>query len=141
MAAIFCRILRIACMGLTTAWVLASLWCWWVPCSFASCGVGTRLFGFLTCGILPSLLPIILSLPSSDKEPNLRWGASMPLPVNIFLLGWLGWLCCFITDPPGACSYGAILALSGLLLFFYQIVGIALLFLLYAGLRRLLRRR
>ena len=65
----------------------------------------------------------------------------MPLPVNIFLLGWLGWLCCFITDPPGACSDGAILALSGFLLFFYQIVGIALLFLLYAGLRRLLRRR
>lgn len=141
MAAIFYRILRISCMGLTAAWILASLWCWWVPCSYASCGVGTRLFGFLTCGILPSLLPIILSLPSSDKELNLRWDASIPLPVNIFLLGWLGWLCGFITHPPGACSDGAILALSGLLLFFYQIVGIALLSLLYAGLKRLLRRR
>ena len=141
MAAIYYRILRITCMGVTTAWVLSSLWCWWVPYSYASCGVGTRLSGFLACGILPSLLPIILSLPNSDKEPNLRWDASMPLPVNIFLLGWLVWLSCFITDPPGACSDGAILALSGLLLFFYQIVGIALLFLLYAGLRRLLRRR
>lgn len=141
MAAIFYRLLRISCMGLTAAWILASLWCWWVPCSYASCGVGTRLFGFLTCGILPSLLPIILSLPSSDKEPNLRWDASMPLPVNIFLMGWLGWLCCFITDPPGACSDGAILALGGLFLLLYQIIGMALLTMLSAGLLRLLRRR
>jgi hypothetical protein len=141
MAAIFYRLLRISCMGLTAAWILASLWCWWVPGSYESCGIGTRFLGFLVWGIMPGLLPCILSLPASDKDAKLKWTAPMPLPVALFLLCWLGGLCCIITDPPGACSDGAILALSGLLLFFYQIVGIALLSLLYAGLKRLLRRR
>ena len=141
MAATFYRILRITSMGLTSAWILASLWCWWIPGSYESCGIGTRSLGFLVCGIAPSLLPIILSLPESDKELNLRWDASMPLPVVLFLLFWLGWLCCFITDPPGACVDGSLLAFGGLFLLLYQIIGMALLTMLSAGLQRLLRRR
>ena len=141
MAATFYRILRITSMGLTSAWILASLWCWWIPGSYESCGIGTRFLGFLVYGIAPSLLPIILSLPESDKDANLKWVAPMPLPVVLFLLFWLGGLCCIISDPPGACADGSILALGGLFLLFYQIIGMALLTMLSAGLQRLFRRR
>ena len=91
--------------------------------------------------IPPSLLPIILSLPGSDKDANLKWVAPMPLPVILFLLCWLGGLCCIISDPPGACTDGSLLAFGGLFLLLYQIIGMVLLTMLSAGLLRLLRRR
>lgn len=96
-------------------WLLACLWNWWFAASYAQCGPGIRLCGFITWGILLSLVPIIFALPPRKTEGNVFWGETMPAPLIVVLLGWSALLLFLISDPPAACADGDILALVGLL--------------------------
>ena len=106
MASRFYSLLRVLSLGLGGIWLLVCMWSWLVQYPYSQCGLLVRLGGLLTWGILPLVLPIILSLPISDKDKPLNWAAPMPLPVIIILLGWLGVLGSLIIDPPGACFDG-----------------------------------
>jgi hypothetical protein len=140
MASRFYSLLRVLSLGLGGIWLLVCMWSWLVQYPYIQCGLLVRLGGLLTWGILPLVLPLILSLPISDKDKPLNWAAPMPLPVVIILLGWLGVLGSLTIDPPGACADGDILAAAGLAFFFLELAGAALLGLLTAGLQRLFRR-
>ena len=140
MASRFYSLLRVLSLGLGGIWLQVCVWSWLVQHPYSQCGLLVRLAGFLTWGILPIVLPVILSLPISDKDKPLNWAAPMPLPVVIILLGWLGVLGSLIIGPPGACTDGDILAAAGLGFVFLELAGAALLGLLTAGLQRLLRR-
>ncbi len=140
MAVRFYSTLRVLSLGLGGIWLLVCMWSWLVQYPYSQCGLLVRLGGLLTWGILPLVLPVILSLPISDKDKPLNWAAPMPLPVVIILLGCLGVLGSLTIDPPGACTDGDILAAAGLAFFFLELAGAALLGLLTAGLQRLFRR-
>jgi hypothetical protein len=140
MAPRFYSLLRVLSLGLGGIWLLVCVWSWLVQHPYSQCGLLIRLAGLVTWGLLPLVLPVILSLPISDKDKPLNWAAPMPLPVIIILLGWLGVLGSLIFDPPGACTDGDILAAAGLAFVFLELAGAALLGLLTAGLQRLLRR-
>jgi hypothetical protein len=136
----FYSLLRVLSLGLGGSWLLVCIWSWLVQYPYSQCGLLVRLAGLVTWGILPLVLPVILSLPISDKDKPLNWAAPMPLPVVIILLGWLGVLGSLIFDPPGACADGDILSAAGLAYVFLELAGAALLGLLTAGLQRLFRR-
>ena len=140
MASRFYSLLRVLSLGLGGIWLLVCMWSWLVQYPYSQCGLLVRLAGFLTWGILPLVLPVVLSLPISDKDKPLNWAAPMPLPVVIILLGWLGVLGSLIFNPPGACFDGDILAAAGLAFVFLELAGAGLLGLLTAGLQRLFRR-
>ena len=140
MASRFYSLLRVLSLGLGGIWLLVCMWSWLVQYPYSQCGLLVRLAGLVTWGILPLVLPVILSLPNSGKDKPLNWAAPMPLPVVIILLGWLGVLGRLIIDPPGACADGDILAAAGLAFLFLELAGAALLGLLTAGLQRLFRR-
>ena len=140
MASRFYSLLRVLSLGLGSIWLLVCVWSWLVQHPYSQCGLLVRLAGLLTWGILPLVLPVILSLPISDKDKPLNWAAPMPLPVVIILLGWLGVLGSLTIDPPGACGDGDILAAAGLAFLFLELAGARLLGLLTAGLQRLFRR-
>ena len=140
MASRFYSLLRVLSLGLGGIWLLVCMWSWLVQHPYSQCGLLVRLAGLVTWGLLPLGLPVILSLPISDKDKPLNWAAPMPLPVVIILLGWLGVLGSFIIDPPGACTDGDILAAAGLAFLFLELAGAALLGLLTAGLQRLFCR-
>lgn len=140
MASRFYSLLRVLSLGLGGIWLLVCMWSWLVQHPYSQCGLLVRLAGFLTWGILPLVLPVILSLPNADKDKPLNWAAPMPLPVVIILLGWLGVLGSLIIDPPGDCTDGDILVAAGLAFVFLELAGAALLGLLTAGLQRLFRR-
>ena len=140
MASRFYSLLRVLSLGLSGIWLLVCVWSWLVQYPYSQCGLLVRLAGFLTWGILPLVLPVVLSLPISDKDKPLNWAAPMPLPVVIILLGWLGVLGRLIIDPPGSCANGDILAAGGLAFIFLELAGAALLGLLTAGLQRFFRR-
>ena len=140
MASRFYSLLRVLSLGLSGIWLLVCVWSWLVQHPYSQCGLLVRLAGLVTWGLLPLGLPVILSLPISDKDKPLNWAAPMPLPVVIILLGWLGVLGSLIIDPPGACTDGDILAAAGLAFLFLELAGAALLGLLTAGLQRLFRR-
>ena len=140
MAPRFYSLLRVLSLGLGGIWLLVCVWGWLVQYPYSQCGLLVRLAGLLTWGLLPLVLPVVLSLPISDKDKPLNWAAPMPLPVVIILLGWLGVLSSILIDPPGACADGDILAAAGLAFLFLVLAGAALLGLLTAGLQRLFRR-
>lgn len=140
MASRFYSLLRVLSLGLGGIWLLVCMWSWLVQYPYSQCGLLVRLAGLVTWGILPLVLPVVLSLPISDKDKPLNWAAPMPLPVVIILLGWLGVLGSLIFNPPGACADGDILAAAGLAFLFLELAGAALLGLLTAGLQRLFRR-
>ena len=140
MASRFYSLLRVLSLGLGGIWLLVCMWSWLVQYPYIQCGLLVRLGGLLTWGSLPLVLPVILSLPGSEKDKHLNWAAPMPLPVVIILLGWLGVLGSLTIDPPGACFDGDILAAAGLAFVFLELAGAALLGLLTAGLQRLFRR-
>ena len=140
MASRFYSLLRVLSLGLSGIWLLVCVWSWLVQYPYSQCGLLVRLAGLLTWGLLPLVLPVILSLPISDKDKPLNWAAPMPLPVIIILLGWLGVLGSLIIAPPGACFDGDILAAAGLAFVFLELAGAALLGLLTAGLQRFFRR-
>ena len=140
MASRFYSLLRVLSLGLGGIWLLVCMWSWLVQYPYSQCGLLVRLAGLVTWGILPLVLPVVLSLPISDKDKPLNWAAPMPLPVVIILLGWLGVLGSLIINPPGACFDGDILAAAGLAFLFLELAGAALLGLLTAGLQRLFRR-
>ena len=140
MASRFYSLLRALSLGLGGIWLLVCVWSWLVQHPYSQCGLLVRLAGLLTWGLLPLVLPVILSLPISDKDKPLNWAAPMPLPVIIILLGWLGVLGSLIIAPPGACADGDILAAAGLAFVFLELAGAALLGLLTAGLQRFFRR-
>ena len=140
MASRFYSLLRVLSLGLGGIWLLVCMWSWLVQYPYSQCGLLVRLAGLVTWGILPLVLPVILSLPISDKDKPLNWAAPMPLTVVIILLGWLGVLGSLIINPPGACFDGDILAAAGLAFLFLELAGAALLGLLTAGLQRLFRR-
>ncbi len=140
MAARFHSTLRLLTLGLSGIWLLVCVWSWLAQYPYSQCGLLVRLAGLLTWGILPLVLPVILSLPICDKDKPLNWAAPMPLPVVTILLGWLGVLGGLIIDPPGACADGDILAAAGLAFVFLELAGACLLGLLTAGLQRLFRR-
>ena len=140
MASRFYSLLRVLSLGLGGIWLMVCMWSWLVQYPYSQCGLLVRLGGLLTRGLLPLGLPVILSLPISDKDKPLNWAALMPLPVVIILLGWLGVLGSLTIDPPGACADGDILAAAGLAFVFLELAGAALLGLLTAGLQRFLRR-
>ena len=140
MASRFYSLLRVLSLGLSGIWLLVCMWSWLVQYPYSQCGLLVRLAGLVTWCILPLVLPVILSLPISDKDKPLNWAVPMPLTVVIILLGWLGVLGSLIIDPPGACADGDILAAAGLAFVFLELAGAALLGLLTAGLQRLFRR-
>ena len=140
MASRFYSLLRVLSLGLGGIWLLVCMWSWLVQHPYSQCGLLVRLAGLVTWGILPLVLPVILSLPNADKDKPLNWAAPMPLPVVIILLGWLGVLGSLIFNPPGACADGDILAAAGLVFVFLELAGACLLGLLTAGLQRLFRR-
>lgn len=140
MASRFYSLLRVLSLGLSGTWLLVCVWSWLVQYPYSQCGLLIRLAGLVTWGILPLVLPVILSLPISDKDKPLNWAAPMPLPVIIILLGCLGVLGILIIDPPGACADGDIMAAAGLAFVFLELAGAGLLWLLTAGLQRVLRR-
>ena len=140
MASRFYSLLRVLSLGLGGIWLLVCVWSWLVQHPYSQCGLLVRLAGLVTWGLLPLVLPVILSLPISDKDKPLNWAAPMPLPVVIILLGCLGVLGSLIIDPHGACADGDILAAAGLAFIFLELAGAALLGLLTAGLQRLFRR-
>ena len=140
MASRFYSLLRVLSLGLGGIWLLVCMWSWLVQYPYSQCGLLVRLAGLVTWGILPLVLPVVLSLPISDKDKPLNWAAPMPLTVVIILLGWLGVLGSLIFNPPGACADGDILAAAGLAFLFLELAGAALLGLLTAGLQRLFRR-
>ena len=140
MASRFYSLLRVLSLGLSGIWLLVCVWSWLVQYPYSQCGLLIRLAGLVTWGILPLVLPVILSLPIADKDKPLNWAAPMPLPVVIILLGWLGVLGSLIFNPPGACADGDILAAAGLAFVFLELAGAGLLGLLTAGLQRLFRR-
>ena len=140
MASRFYSLLRVLSLGLSGIWLLVCVWSWLVQYPYSQCGLLVRLAGLVTWGILPLVLPVILSLPISDKDKPLNWAAPMPLPVIIILLGWLGVLGSLIIAPPGACVDGDLLVATGLAFVFLELAGAALLGLLTAGLQRLFRR-
>ena len=140
MASRFYSLLRVLSLGLSGIWLLVCMWSWLVQYPYSQCGLLVRLAGLVTWGLFPLVLPVILSLPISDKDNPLNWAAPMPLPVVIILLGWLGVLGRLIIAPPGACTDGDILAGAGLAFVFLELAGAALLGLLTAGLQRVLRR-
>lgn len=49
-------------------WVLLSAWAWWRQGTYAECGVGWRLMGFVSWGLGMSLLPAMLLLPPVDRK-------------------------------------------------------------------------
>ena len=140
MAARFHSTLRLLTLGLCSIWLLACIWSWLIQYPYSQCGLLVRLAGLLTWGILPLVLPVILSLPNADKDKPLNWAAPIPLPVVTILLGWLGVLGSLILAPPGACADGDILAAAGLAFVFLELAGAALLGFLTDGLQRLFRR-
>ena len=140
MASRFYSLLRVLSLGLGGIWLLVCMWSWLVQYPYSQCGLLVRLAGLVTWGILPLVLPVVLSLPISDKDKPLNWAAPMPLPVVIILLGWLGVLSSILIDPPSSCADGDILAAAGLAFLFLELAGAALLGLLTAGLQRLFRR-
>ena len=140
MAAGFYSTVRLLSLGLGSIWLLVCVWSWLVQYPSSQCGLLVRLGGFLTWGILPLVLPVILSLPGSEKDKLLNWAAPMTLPVVVILLGWLGVLSSILIDPPSSCADGDILAAAGLAFLFLELAGAALLGLLTAGLQRLFRR-
>ena len=140
MASRFYSLLRVLSLGLGGIWLLVCVWSWLVQHPYSQCGLLVRLAGLVTWGLLPLVLPVILSLPISDKDKPLNWAAPMPLPVVIILLGWLGVLGSLTIDPPGAWGDGDILVAAGLAFLFLELAGAALLGLLTAGLQRLFRR-
>lgn len=140
MASRFYSLLRVLSLGLSGIWLLVCVWSWLVQHPYSQCGLLVRLAGLVTWGLLPLVLPVILSLPISDKDKPLNWAAPMPLPVVIILLGWQGVLGRLLIGPPGACTDGDILAAAGLAFLFLELAGAALLGLLTAGLQRLFRR-
>ena len=140
MASRFYSLLRVLSLGLGGIWLLVCMWSWLVQYPYSQCGLLVRLAGLVTWGLLPLGLPVILSLPISDKDKPLNWAAPMPLPVVIILLGWLGVLGSLIFNPPGACIDGDILVAAGLAFVFLELAGAGLLGLLTAGLQRLFRR-
>lgn len=140
MASRFYSLLRVLSLGLSGIWLLVCVWSWLVRYPYSQCGLLVRLAGLVTWGLLPLVLPVILSLPISDKDKPLNWAAPMPLPLVIILLGCLGVLGSLTINPPGACADGDIMAAAGLPFVFLELAGAGLLGLLTAGLQRLFRR-
>lgn len=107
-------VLRCLCQAAALLWMGVCTWAWWCRGSYADCGVGVRLLGFLTWGVLLCVIPVVCSLPPVDKDGKMRWAAPwrtcVCLPVLFqcaFLLYWAG-------DAPAACAEGDILAAAGI---------------------------
>lgn len=107
-------VLRGACLAVVLLWLVVCVWAWWCCGSYTDCGVGVRLLGFLTWGVLMCVIPVVCSLPPVDNAGKMRWAAPWRLHVCMpvllqcaFLLYWAG-------DAPAACAEGDILAAAGI---------------------------
>lgn len=108
------------------SWISLSGWSWFVVGSYSTCGVGIRLVGFATWGLVPMLLPAIMVAPPIEKDWQRQWRAKLSwsciiptLALATLLLGWM--------DMPRACVEGDILAYGGLLFDCYVIAGMMIL--------------
>lgn len=107
-------VLRCLCLAAALLWLGVCVWAWWCRGSYADCGVGVRLLGFLTWGVLLCVIPVVCSLPPVDKAGKMRWSALWRSYVCLPVLLQCAFLLCWAGAPPAACAEGDILAAAGI---------------------------
>lgn len=86
-------------LGLTGAWLLFNMVAWGFFGSYADVGPGLRLSGFLLCGALLSLGPVLLAAPPVTFRGEMKWEAPLSPARALPLLCWLGALVWFSEVP------------------------------------------
>ena len=115
--ALMYAVIRVLCFLFVGMWLSMNVWAWWLTGSYAECGVGIRLLGFFSWGILLSVLPLVLSCPQVSASGAWQWRDRISLPCMAALLVQSVLLLIWGADCPGAryCrSDVEILAASGI---------------------------
>ena len=93
------RYARKGALGLTGLWLCLNLVAWGFFGSYADVGPGLRLSGFLLCGVLLSLGPVLLAAPPVTLRGEMKWGAPLSPARALPLFCWLGALVWFSDVP------------------------------------------
>lgn len=93
------RYARKGALGLTGLWLYLNLVAWGFFGSYADVGAGLRLSGFLLCGVLLSLGPVLLAAPPVTLRGEMKWGAPLSPARALPLFCWLGALVWFSDVP------------------------------------------
>lgn len=126
----FFTVLRISALALLVVWLVACAVAWWVLGSYSACGVGARLSGFFSWGIMCGSGLLVLAAPLVTRKDHVRWASPMRLRRLFPLLGWMFTLVYLLFDLPTAGGHGDILAVGGYGMFGFLCVGLLVLALL-----------
>lgn len=135
----FFTAIRVAALTLLVVWLVACAVAWWLMGSYTVCGIGSRVAGFFSWGVLCGCGLLVLAAPLVTRKDHVRWAGPMRMRRLLPLLGWMAALIYCLFDLPGAGGDGDILATAGFMMFGCLCAGVLALALLGRFLEKMRR--